>query len=29
MTDYAEIAKFGIVSTPVIIDGEVVHGRQT
>jgi small redox-active disulfide protein 2 len=26
VTDYAEIAKFGIVSTPgVVIDGKVVH----
>jgi small redox-active disulfide protein 2 len=26
ITDYAEIAKFGIVSTPgVVIDGRVVH----
>lgn len=26
VTDYAEIAKFGIASTPgIVIDGEVVH----
>ena len=26
VTDYAEIAKFGIVSTPgVVVDGKVVH----
>jgi len=26
VTDYAEIAKFGIVSTPgIVIDGKVVH----
>jgi small redox-active disulfide protein 2 len=26
VTDYAEIAKFGVVSTPgVVIDGKVVH----
>jgi hypothetical protein len=25
VTDYAGIAKFGIVSMPVVIDGKVVH----